>query len=123
MSTAAADSLCQMRDVYLGHPWLHPPCCQAQCQSRSQGRCYGRDSEGLRREVRDAGLDKGLTKVLYLLTGIPASGFVSLPQSDFWTLYGLINVKVLESSTFNNTTLKNVVTRKLAETPEVKSQT
>lgn len=30
---------------------------------------------GERREVRDAGLDKGLTKVLYLLTGSPARGY------------------------------------------------
>lgn len=88
MSRAAGDCLCQMHVVYLGHPWLHLLCCQAQCQSRSQGCCYGHDSEGLRREVRDTDLDKGLTKVLHLLIVIPASGFVSLPQNDIWTLYG-----------------------------------
>lgn len=75
MSRPAVDCLCHMGCVYLGRPWLHLPCCRAQCQSRCRGQCYGRGSEGLRKKVRDAGLDKGSTKVLYLLTGIPACGY------------------------------------------------
>lgn len=49
--------------TYLGHLWLRLPCCQARCQSRCRGQCYGRDFEGLRKEERDRGLFKGLTKV------------------------------------------------------------
>lgn len=64
--------------VYLGRPWLHPLCCRAQCQSLCRGRCYGHGSVGLKGEVRDAGLDKGLTKVLYSLLGISACGYCVL---------------------------------------------
>lgn len=74
-SRAVADCRCQKCCVYLGRPWLHLQCCQAPHQSRCRGWCFGRGSEGLRREVKDASLDKGLAEVLYLLTGIPACGY------------------------------------------------
>lgn len=89
VAVAVADCLCQMCCVYLDRPWLHLLCCRAQCQSRCPGRCFGRGSEGLRREVRDAGLDKGLTEVLYLLNGIPACGYcVALFHYSTRTLQG-----------------------------------
>lgn len=86
-----ADCLCQIGCVYLGRPWHHLLCCRAQCQSRCWGWCSGRDSEGLGKDVRDAGLDKGLTKVLYF-TCIPAYGYcLSLCYKA--SLQGWINVR------------------------------
>lgn len=41
--------------VYLGRPWLHPPCCRAQCRSRRRGRCCGPDSEELSERGRVGG--------------------------------------------------------------------
>lgn len=86
--------LCQMCCIYLGHPLLHPPCCRAQCQSQCRGRCYGRGSEGLRREVRGAGLDYRLTKVSYLLTGQLGGYCEALFHYSTRTLEGWINVMV-----------------------------